>query len=105
MDTIQIVLLVVFVVAAIVGYLIINRIPSLLHTPLMSGTNALSGITILGALVATAVAVKSSSPVGGYIFGSLAIVLAMINVAGGFIVTDRMLRMFDGKDKENESND
>ena len=65
MDTIQIVLLVVFVVAAIVGYLIINRIPSLLHTPLMSGTNALSGITILGALVATAVAVKSSSPGGG----------------------------------------
>ncbi|HHZ17727.1 MAG TPA: NAD(P) transhydrogenase subunit alpha [Acholeplasmataceae bacterium] len=103
MDTIQIILLAVFAVAAVVGYFIINRVPSLLHTPLMSGTNALSGITILGALVATAEALTATTPIFGYIFGTLAVILAMINVAGGFIVTDRMLKMFAGKDKDDES--
>lgn len=102
MELIQYILLGIFVIATIAGYLLINNVPSLLHTPLMSGMNALSGVTILGALLATAVAVSGSNPVEGYIFGSLAIILAMINVAGGFAVTDRMLKMFGRKKRGNE---
>ncbi len=91
---------VIFVVSAIVGYFVINKVPSLLHTPLMSGMNALSGVTILGALSATAAAVVCktlSLNVIGQILGGIAIVLAMINVVGGFGVTHRMLRMFNKK--------
>lgn len=104
MTVIQYVLIGVFLIATIVGYLLINNVPSRLHTPLMSGMNALSGITILGALIATGVALKSENPVIGYVFGSLAIVLAMINVAGGFSVTNRMLKMFGKKKTEDEGN-
>lgn len=105
METIQYILLAVFIVSTIVGYFIINKVPSLLHTPLMSGMNALSGVTILGALVATAVAVVSDNngdKILGYIMGSIAIILAMINVVGGFLVTHRMLRMFVKKEKKDE---
>ena len=102
MDKLQIVLILVFVIAAIVGYFIINRVPSLLHTPLMSGMNALSGVTILGALLSTAAAKEASSPLWGYVFGIFAIILAMINVSGGFIVTNRMLKMFTKQDKKND---
>ena len=101
MNLIQFVLIGVFVIASVVGYLLINNVPSRLHTPLMSGMNALSGITILGALLATATALANPNPVVGYIFGSVAIILAMINVAGGFAVTNRMLKMF-GKKKEDD---
>lgn len=81
---------VIFAVSTLVGYKLIKNVPSLLHTPLMSGMNALSGITILGALTATAAAVGT-----GYAFlGYLAVALAMLNVAGGFGVTHRMLGMF-----------
>lgn len=80
----------VFVVAGILGYKVIKEVPSLLHTPLMSGTNAISGVTILGSLVSTAFAVSLSSKLLGFI----AIVLAAINLIGGFLVTDRMLKMF-----------
>ncbi|NLB25847.1 MAG: NAD(P) transhydrogenase subunit alpha [Bacteroidales bacterium] len=104
MTLIQFILVVIFIVAAVVGYLLINNVPSRLHTPLMSGMNALSGVTIVGALLATATALSGSSPVAGYLFGSLAIILAMINVAGGFAVTDRMLKMF-GRSKQNDEND
>jgi len=100
MDLIQYILIGIFIVSTVVGYLLINNVPSRLHTPLMSGMNALSGVTILGALLATATALSSPSPVIGYIFGSLAIILAMINVAGGFSVTNRMLKMF-GRKKDN----
>ena len=99
MTDIQYILLAVLFVAMIVGYLIINKVPSLLHTPLMSGMNALSGVTVLGSLVATAFAIESPHWLLGYIFGFLAIVLAMINVVGGFVVTGRMLRMFVHKEK------
>jgi NAD(P) transhydrogenase subunit alpha len=68
----------------------------------MSGMNALSGITVLGALVATAFALKSPNLILAYILGSLAIILAMINVVGGFLVTHRMLRMFTRKGKKHE---
>ncbi len=102
MTLFQIILLAVFVVATVVGYLLINNVPSLLHTPLMSGMNALSGITIIGALTSTAVALVNPNPVFGYIFGSLAIICAMINVVGGFGITDRMLRMIARKEKKDE---
>ncbi|MBN2513248.1 MAG: NAD(P) transhydrogenase subunit alpha [Sedimentisphaerales bacterium] len=88
------ILLVVFAAATAVGYKIIGDVPSLLHTPLMSGLNALSGVTISGALVSTALAVHT----GNRILGIVAIVLAMINVVGGFLVTHRMLRMFRKKE-------
>lgn len=87
----------IFIVSTLVGYFVINKVPSLLHTPLMSGMNALSGITILGALSSTASAVVVSNlglTIAGQILGGIAIVLAMINVAGGFSVTNRMLKMF-----------
>lgn len=86
-------LIAIFVVFSLLGYKLIKNIPSLLHTPLMSGMNALSGITILGALSATGMAVYT----GNRILGSLAIFLAMLNIACGFGVTHRMLRMFRHK--------
>lgn len=92
MSTFQIILLAVFAVATVVGYLLINNVPSLLHTPLMSAMNALSGITVLGALIATAAAFKDYPAVAS-IAGGAAVVLAMINVVGGFDVTERMLAM------------
>jgi NAD(P) transhydrogenase subunit alpha len=85
--------LTVFILAIFVGFEIINKVPPTLHTPLMSGSNAISGITIVGALLATGFA-----KIGfGSFFGMAAIVLAMINVAGGFWVTHRMLAMFKKK--------
>ncbi|MFN3596248.1 MAG: NAD(P) transhydrogenase subunit alpha [Rubricoccaceae bacterium] len=83
-------LFVVFVLAAFVGIEVISKVPATLHTPLMSGSNAISGITIVGALV---VAGTVGAPWGKWI-GVLALVLATINVVGGFLVTDRMLEMF-----------
>lgn len=83
-------LVLAFVGAALLGYKLINNVPSLLHTPLMSGMNALSGITVLGALVTTAAAVAT----GNKFIGFVAIVLAMVNVVAGFLVTHRMLKMF-----------
>lgn len=104
MTLIQFILLIIFIVAAVIGYFLINKVPSRLHTPLMSGMNALSGVTIIGALLATATALTSRSPAIGYIFGTLAIILAMINVAGGFAVTNRMLKMF-GRSSQNNDED
>lgn len=96
-------LLVIFILATIIGYFLINHVPSLLHTPLMSGMNALSGITVLGALIATAEAIEAEHLVLGGIFGSIAIILAIINVVGGFVVTERMLMMFNRKgDKDDK---
>ena len=91
------ILVAVFLVSAVLGYFIIRTVPSLLHTPLMSGTNAISGITIVGAMSATAVAVLADNNIIGMIFGAAAIVLAAINVVGGYLVTDRMLGMFKKK--------
>lgn len=82
-------------VSTLLGYKVISNVPSLLHTPLMSGMNALSGVTILGSVTATAVALST----GSTLIGMLAIILAMINVVGGFYVTDRMLQMFSKKKK------
>lgn len=87
----------VFVLAMFVGFEIINKIPPTLHTPLMSGSNAVSGITIVGALIAA----KAGEPTVSSLMGLAAIVFATINVVGGFVVTDRMLRMFGQKKKRN----
>lgn len=84
----------VFVLAIFIGVEIINKIPPTLHTPLMSGSNAVSGITIVGALMSA----KAGSMEISSLLGFLAVVFAMINVVGGFAVTDRMLRMFKKKD-------
>ncbi|MCL2424937.1 MAG: NAD(P) transhydrogenase subunit alpha [Oscillospiraceae bacterium] len=81
----------IFVVSAVVGYFLIKHVPSLLHTPLMSGMNALSGITLLGAIIAVTSAVHTGSVIVAYI----AVFLAMVNIAAGFSVTHRMLRMFN----------
>jgi H+-translocating NAD(P) transhydrogenase subunit alpha len=87
----------VFVLAVFVGFEVITRVPVLLHTPLISGSNAISGITIIGALLAaysTREALGHGTQLLGTVLGSLAIVFAMINVVGGYVVTGRMLRMF-----------
>ncbi len=89
----QLILLGVFFVSTIVGYLVIKNVPSLLHTPLMSGMNALSGVTVLGALTASAVLFSGVSVAISATLGAIAIALAMVNVVGGFMVTDRMLGM------------
>lgn len=88
--------LIIFVLAAFVGTEILSRVPQTLHTPLMSGANAISGITIVGALVAAGM---TQGPWSTWL-GFAALVVAMINVVGGFLVTDRMLKMF-GKKKAN----
>lgn len=83
----------VFVLAVFVGFEIITKIPSTLHTPLMSGSNAISGITIVGALVAAG---TGESDIAKYL-GFGAVVLATVNVVGGFLITNRMLAMFRRK--------
>ena len=92
------ILLAIFIVCTLVGYFIISKVPSLLHTPLMSGMNALSGVTIVGALAATArVSAAFEYTILAQVLGALAIVFATINVVGGFGITHRMLRMFKRK--------
>lgn len=82
----------VFALACVAGYQLISKVPGTLHTPLMSGANAISGVTILGAVI---VASKDTS--FGVIVGFIGVILATINVVGGFLVTDRMLKMFKKK--------
>jgi len=82
-----------FVLAVFVGIEVISKVPTMLHTPLMSGTNAIHGIILVGALL---IAAGAKSPVT-LILGFLAVVLATTNVVGGFVVTDRMLEMFKGR--------
>jgi len=90
MDWINI--LTVFILAIFIGNEIINKVPPTLHTPLMSGSNAISGIAIVGAIIAT----KLDGGYGSYL-GLAAVIFATINVFGGFMVTDRMLKMFKKK--------
>ncbi|MCG8416389.1 MAG: NAD(P) transhydrogenase subunit alpha [Proteobacteria bacterium] len=85
----------IFVLAMFVGFEVITKVPPTLHTPLMSGANAISGITIVGALtVAVYGELTAATALGG-----LAVLFATINVVGGFLVTDRMLRMFGRRDR------
>ncbi len=82
-----------FVLAIFVGFEVISKVPTILHTPLMSGTNAIHGIILVGALL---IAAGASTPVE-IILGLVAVTLATTNVVGGFVVTDRMLEMFKGR--------
>ncbi len=87
-------LLAVFMAASAIGYRIIRQVPPLLHTPLMSGMNAVSGVTVLGALTATAAALTT----GSRLLGAIAVAAAMVNVVGGLAVTDRMLKKFRARE-------
>ena len=95
MTPLSIVELYVFMLAAVVGYQVITRVPPLLHTPLMSATNAISGISLVGSLVAAG----SDHGRLGTLLGTIAVASATINVVGGFIITDRMLKMFKRAEK------
>ncbi|HJQ77847.1 MAG TPA: NAD(P) transhydrogenase subunit alpha [Acidimicrobiia bacterium] len=89
----------VFVLASFVGFEVISKVPPTLHTPLMSGANAISGITIIGAVTAAGV---GAGPLA-QILGFLAVATATVNVVGGFVVTDRMLEMFRSRsDRERQ---
>ena len=99
MSTTFVIQLYVFVLAAFVGYQVITRVPPLLHTPLMSATNAISGISLVGSIVAAGGHHGTVSTVLGF----FAVVCATTNVVGGFLITDRMLKMFqrDAAPKKN----
>jgi NAD(P) transhydrogenase subunit alpha len=84
----------VFVLAIFLGFELISKVPSTLHTPLMSGSNAISGITLIGSLAS----LKSGNATVAIILGTLAVTFATINVVGGYAVTNRMLEMFKKKD-------
>ncbi len=88
-----VILLVIFVLAMFVGFEVITKVPTTLHTPLMSGSNAISGITIIGAMTVAGMGATTLAT----ILGIIAVVFAMINVVGGYVVTDRMLQMFRRK--------
>jgi len=83
----------VLVLAAFVGFEVISKVPTTLHTPLMSGTNAIHGIVIVGAIIV----VGSTNSLLVEVLGTIAVVFGAINVAGGFLVTDRMLHMFKAR--------
>jgi len=91
--------LAIFVLAVFVGYYVVWSVTPALHTPLMSVTNAISSVIVVGALLAVGVAVMDSGSVWARIFGFIGLVLAAINIFGGFLVTQRMLAMYKAKDK------
>ena len=98
-STILALLFFVFILAILLGVELVTKVPSQLHTPLMSGSNAISGITIIGALIAAG---RQDSDTAVTILASLAVTFAMINVVGGYLVTNRMLEMFKSKDKKED---
>ncbi len=87
-----------FVLAIFIGFEVISKVPTILHTPLMSGTNAIHGIILVGALL---IAANAQTPVE-IVLGFVAVVLATTNVVGGFVVTDRMLELFKGRQPARE---
>jgi NAD(P) transhydrogenase subunit alpha len=91
-------LLTIVILSIFLGIEVISRVPSVLHTPLMSGANAIHGVVIIGAII-----VMGQAPSDDYLaltLGFLAVILGTLNVVGGFVVTDRMLEMFDKKKKK-----
>ena len=88
----------VFILSLLLGFELINKIPATLHTPLMSGTNAISGITVLGAIISSG----SGEQTASVILGTAAVVFATINVVGGYMVTDRMLNILKKKPRTGE---
>jgi NAD(P) transhydrogenase subunit alpha len=93
-----ILMLTIFVLAMFVGFEVITKVPPTLHTPLMSGSNAISGITVIGALIAAGAEQTSLAS----ILGAVAVALATVNVVGGFLVTDRMLKMFASRGRKDD---
>ena len=91
-----------FVLSIFLGFELITKVPAMLHTPLMSGANAISGISVVGALIGANVVYDGGDTLVSGLLAFLAIVLAMINVIGGFAVTNRMLNMIAGKNKRKE---
>ncbi|MDZ7578505.1 MAG: NAD(P) transhydrogenase subunit alpha [Candidatus Nanopelagicales bacterium] len=92
----QIALLTIFILSIFVGFEVISKVSSILHTPLMSGANAIHGIVLLGAILVTA---PAEDPLT-LTLGTVAVVLGSMNLVGGFVVTDRMLEMFKSRGKE-----
>jgi H+-translocating NAD(P) transhydrogenase subunit alpha len=88
--------LTIFVLAAFVGFEVISKVPTTLHTPLMSGTNAIHGIVIVGAMLVAGAAAGTTL---GTVLGTIAVAFGAINVVGGFLVTDRMLHMFRRRER------
>ena len=88
----------VFILSLLLGFELINKIPATLHTPLMSGSNAISGVTIIGALISSG----SGEQVASVILGTAAVAFATVNVVGGYMVTDRMLAMLKKKSRDSE---
>ncbi len=97
-----IMLVFVLVLASFLGFELISKVPSQLHTPLMSGSNAISGITVVGAILSLTGTFVATGEMARIILGTLAVFFATINVVGGYMVTDRMLSMFNGKKKEGD---
>lgn len=93
-------LIFILVIATFLGFELISKVPSQLHTPLMSGSNAISGISIVGALASIVGINGSGSNTVNIILGTLAVAFATINVVGGYLVTDRMLQMFVKKEQK-----
>jgi NAD(P) transhydrogenase subunit alpha len=94
-------ILVIFVLAAFVGYEVISKVPSILHTPLMSGSNAIHGVILVGTMI---IADESHGALQT-VLALLAIILATLNIVGGVVVTDRMLEMFKGRDRARPEED
>ena len=92
-QTLLVLLLFVLILSVFLGFELINKVPSTLHTPLMSGANAISGITIVGALLASG----GDDTFSSIIVGTFAVFFASVNVVGGYLVTNRMLKMFKKK--------
>lgn len=90
-------LIFVLILSTFLGFELITKVPSQLHTPLMSGSNAISGIAVVGAILSLLGTFQVEDQLLRVIFGSLAIFFATVNVVGGYLVTDRMLKMFDEK--------
>lgn len=97
-----IMLVFVLILASFLGFELISKVPSQLHTPLMSGSNAISGITVVGAILSLAGTFVVGGEVARIVLGTLAIFFATVNVVGGYMVTDRMLAMFTTAKKENK---
>lgn len=93
-------LIFVLILASFLGFELISKVPSQLHTPLMSGSNAISGITVVGAILSLLGGFTVEAQLLRVVFGSLAVFFATVNVVGGYLVTDRMLKMFKEEKKE-----
>nr|WP_017472058.1 NAD(P) transhydrogenase subunit alpha [Amphibacillus jilinensis] len=101
----EIILVFVLILASFLGFELISKVPSQLHTPLMSGSNAISGITVVGAILSLTGTFVVEGEVVRIVLGTLSVFFATINVVGGYMVTDRMLSMFTAAKKKEDQHD